>query len=187
VQHQSASATLARQWIPERSLLSDAGLVIAFSLFTALMAHLSIPLPFTPVPITGQTFAVLLCGALLGARLGTASMLLYITEGAAGLPVFAPGVKGAATYGYLAGFVVAAFVVGWLADRGWTRDLPHAIAAMVLGEVAIYAFGLLWLARFVPASQVLALGLFPFLIGDAIKLAMAAAVLPAGWRLSRRR
>lgn len=161
-------------------------MVIAFSLFTGLLAHVAIPLPFTPVPITGQTFGVLLCGAVLGARLGTASMLAYIAEGAIGLPVFATA-PGVATYGYLAGFVVAAFLVGWLADRGWTKDLPHTVTAMVLGEVAIYALGLAWLARFVPASTVLALGLFPFLIGDAIKLAMAAAVLPAGWRLSRRR
>jgi biotin transport system substrate-specific component len=180
------STTLARHWIPDRSLLSDAGLVIAFSLFTGLMAHIAIPLPFTPVPITGQTFAVLLCGATLGARLGTASMLAYITEGMLGLPVFAVA-PGAASYGYLAGFVVAAFVVGWLADGGWTKDLPHTVAAMVAGEIAIYVFGLLWLARFVPASSVLGLGLFPFLIGDAIKLAVAAAVLPAGWRLSRSR
>jgi biotin transport system substrate-specific component len=180
------SATLARHWIPDRSLLSDAGLVIAFSLFTGLMAHIAIPLPFTPVPITGQTFAVLLCGATLGARLGTASMLAYVTEGMLGLPVFAVA-PGAASYGYLAGFVVAAFVVGWLADRGWTKDLPHTIGAMVAGEIAIYVFGLLWLARFVPASSVLGLGLFPFLIGDAIKLAVAAAALPAGWRLSRSR
>jgi biotin transport system substrate-specific component len=186
VQLPSPSTTLARQWIPERSLLSDAGLVIGFSLFTGLLAHVAIPLPFTPVPITGQTFAVLLCGALLGARLGTAAMLAYIVEGAIGLPVFALA-PGLASYGYLAGFVAAALLVGWLADRGWTKDLPHTIAAMLLGEVAIYAFGLPWLARFVPPSQVLALGLFPFLIGDAIKLTMAAAVLPAGWRLSRRR
>jgi biotin transport system substrate-specific component len=180
------SATLVRHWIPERSLLSDAGLVIAFSLFTGLMAHIAIPLPFTPVPITGQTFAVLLCGALLGARLGTASMLAYIAEGMIGLPVFASA-PGAASYGYLAGFVAAAFVVGWLADRGWTRDLPRTVLAMIAGEVAIYIFGLVWLARFVPPSSVLALGLLPFLIGDALKLAAAAAVVPAGWRLSGRR
>jgi biotin transport system substrate-specific component len=186
VRPQAPAATLARQWIPERSLISDAGLVVGFSLFTGLMAHIAIPLPFTPVPITGQTFAVLLCGALLGARLGTAAMLAYIVEGAIGLPVFALA-PGLASYGYLAGFVAAAFLVGWLADRGWTRDLQHTIGAMLLGEAAIYAFGLAWLARFVPASQLLALGLFPFLIGDAIKLAMAAAVLPAGWRLSHRR
>jgi biotin transport system substrate-specific component len=178
----ATSSTLIREWVPERSLLSDAGLVLAFSLFTGLMAHIAIPLPFTPVPITGQTFAVLLCGALLGARLGTASMLAYLAEGIIGLPVFAVA-PGAASYGYLAGFVVAAFVVGWLADRGWTKDLPRTVVAMIAGEVAIYIFGLAWLARFVPASQVLALGLFPFLIGDALKLLAAAAVLPAGWRL----
>jgi biotin transport system substrate-specific component len=176
------SSTLIREWVPERSLLSDAGLVLAFSLFTGLMAHIAIPLPFTPVPITGQTFAVLLCGALLGARLGVAAMLAYLAEGIIGLPVFAAA-PGAASYGYLAGFVVAAFVVGWLADRGWTKDLPRTVVAMIAGEVAIYIFGLAWLARFVPATQVLALGLFPFLIGDAIKLIAAAAVLPAGWRL----
>lgn len=178
----ATSSTLIREWIPERSLLSDGGLVVAFSLFTALMAHIVIPLPFTPVPITGQTFAVLLCGALLGARLATAAMLAYLAEGIAGLPVFA-AVPGAASYGYLAGFVVGAFVVGWLADRGWTKDFPRTVTAMVAAEVAIYLFGLAWLARFVPAGQVLALGLLPFLIGDAIKLLAAAAVLPAGWRL----
>ena len=182
----SASATtLARHWIPERSFLSDLGLIVGFSLFTALMAHVAIPLPFTPVPITGQTFAVLLCGALLGARLGAASMLLYVTEGMVGLPVFAPAT--AASYGYLAGFVAAAFVVGWLADFGWTKDLPRTVLAMIAGEAAIYVFGLLWLAHFVPASKVLDFGLYPFLIGDAIKLAAAAIVVPAGWRLSRAR
>jgi biotin transport system substrate-specific component len=182
----ASSATLARHWVPERSLLSDAGLVIAFSLFTGLMAHIAIPLPFTPVPITGQTFAVLLCGALLGARLGTASMLLYITEGVVGLPVFAAA-PGAASYGYLAGFVAAALIVGWFADLGWTKDLPRTVIAMIAGEVAIYFFGLLWLAHFVPSDKVLDFGLYPFLIGDAIKLAAAALVLPAGWRLSRNR
>jgi biotin transport system substrate-specific component len=184
--HTAPSATLARRWVPERSLLSDTGLVIAFSLFTGLMAHIAIPLPFTPVPITGQTFAVLLSGAVLGARLGTASMLLYITEGAVGLPVFA-ATKGPTTYGYLAGFVLAAFVVGWFADLGWTKDLPRTIVAMIAGEVAIYFFGLLWLAHFVPPTKVLDFGLYPFLIGDAIKLVAAAVVVPAGWRLSRNR
>jgi biotin transporter BioY len=177
---------LIRVWIPERSWAVDGGLVIAFSLFTGVMAHIAIPLPFTPVPITGQTFAVLLCGALLGARLGTAAMLAYITEGLVGLPVFAAA-PGSFSYGYLAGFVAAALVVGWFADRGWTRDLPLTIVAMLAGEVAIYFFGLLWLAHFVPADKVLDLGLYPFLIGDAIKLVAAALVVPAGWRLSRAR
>lgn len=177
---------LIRAWIPARSLATDGGLVIAFSLFTALMAHIAIPLPFTPVPITGQTFAVLLCGALLGARLGTAAMLAYITEGLVGLPVFAAA-PGSFSYGYLAGFVAAALVVGWFADRGWTRDLPLTIVAMLAGEVAIYFFGLLWLAHLVPADKVLVFGLYPFLIGDAIKLGAAALIVPAGWRLSRAR
>jgi biotin transporter BioY len=181
----SNSTTLVRQWIPERSLLSDAGLVVAFSLFTAVMAHIAIPLPFTPVPITGQTFAVLITGAVLGARLGTAAMMLYLAEGFAGLPVFAAA-TGSFTYGYLVGFVVATFLIGWLADRGWTRDLLLTIFAMITGEIAIYFFGLLWLAHLVPPDKVLEFGFFPFLIGDAIKLIAAVAVIPAGWRLSRR-
>lgn len=180
----ASTGTLIRQWLPAHSLVSDAGLVIAFSLFNALLAHVAIPLPFTPVPITGQTFAVLVTGAVLGARLGTATMLLYLGEGFAGLPVFAAA-PGTFSYGYLAGFVLAAFIVGWLADHGWTRDWRLTIVAMIAGEVAIYALGLLWLARFVPADKVPALGLYPFLIGDAIKLAAAAAVVPAGWRLRR--
>src|ERR687883_724112 len=159
--HAGQSRTLVQAWMPERSVPRDLGLILAFSLFTGLMAHIAIPLPFTPVPITGQTFAVLLTGALLGSRLGAASMLAYIAEGIAGLPVFAP-VGSPATYGYLAGFVAGAFVVGWLAERGWDRNVLTSGVAMLAGEVAIYVFGLLWLARFVPASKLLVFGLFPF-------------------------
>lgn len=186
MQGRATSTTLVRTWIRQRTLLTDFGLVIGFSLLTALMAKIAIPLPFTPVPITGQTFAVLLTGALLGSRLGAATMLTYILEGSIGLPVFARAT--AASYGYLAGFVVAAFVVGWLAERGWTRDVLHCIGAMIAGEVAIYAFGLAWLAHY-PAigwGKVLALGFFPFLIGDAVKLIAAALIVPAGWRIQRR-
>jgi biotin transporter BioY len=181
----SASGTLVQSWIHERSLWVDLGLVLAFSLFMAVLAHIAIPLPFTPVPITGQTFGVLLTGALLGSRLGAASMLAYIVEGLAGLPVFAPA-GGPATYGYLAGFVAAAFVVGWLAERGWDRNVLTSGLAMLAGEVAIYVFGLLWLSRFVPASKVLVFGFFPFVIGDLIKLVAAAVAVPAGWRLRGR-
>jgi len=186
MQGRATSATLVRTWIPQRTLLTDIGLVIGFSLLTALMAKIAIPLPFTPVPITGQTFAVLLTGAILGSRLGAATMLTYILEGSIGLPVFARATP--ESYGYLAGFVVAAFVVGWLAERGWSRDFRHSVIAMVAGEVAIYAFGLPWLAHYpgIGWGKVLALGLFPFLIGDAIKLLAAAAIVPAGWRIQRR-
>ena len=179
-----SSRTLVQSWLPERSATRDIGLILAFSLFTGLMAHIAIPLPFTPVPITGQTFAVLLTGALLGSRLGAAAMLAYLAEGFAGLPVFAPTGGGIVTYGYLAGFVLAAFAVGWLAERGWDRDVLRAAAAMVVGEVAIYLCGLAWLVRFVPPGKLLWLGLIPFLPGDAIKLVAAALALPAGRRLA---
>ncbi|HEY8678699.1 MAG TPA: biotin transporter BioY [Candidatus Dormibacteraeota bacterium] len=182
---QATSTALVREWVSERSIGTDVGLVIAFSLLTGLLAHLVIPLPFTPVPVTGQTFGVLLTGAVLGSRLGIATMLAYIVEGTAGLPVFAAGTHGPATYGYLAGFVLAAFVVGWLVERGWDRDLPRLVAAMLVGEVAIYLFGLLWLARFVPISQLLALGFFPFLLGDAVKLVAAVIAVGGGRRLAR--
>lgn len=151
----------------------------------ALSAQVIIPLPFTPVPITGQTFVVLLLAAAYGARRGLASVALYLLAGVAGLPVFA-AVPGIATYGYLAGFALAALVVGWLADRGWTRSLGSSVATMLVGEVAIYTCGLLWLARFVGWGQVIALGLAPFVIGDALKLAAAALLLPAAWLATRR-
>ncbi len=184
MQGRATSTTLVRTWIPQRTLLTDIGLVIGFSLLTALMAKIAIPLPFTPVPITGQTFAVLLTGALLGSRLGAATMLAYILEGSVGLPVFARATP--ASYGYLAGFVAAAFIVGWLAERGWSRDVLRSILAMIAGEVGIYVFGLAWLSRYVGWGQVLALGLFPFLIGDAVKLIAAALIVPAGWRIRER-
>jgi biotin transporter BioY len=179
------SRALVRHWVGQSSMTIDIGLVLAFSLLIGLLAHLVIPLPFTPVPVTGQTFGVLLTGAVLGSRLGTATLLAYVVEGTAGLPVFAAGTHGPATYGYLAGFVAAAFVVGWLVEHGWDRNAPRLLAAMVAGEVAIYVFGLLWLARFVPASKVLAFGLFPFLLGDAVKLVAAAIAAGGGRRLAR--
>lgn len=189
MQARTSSMTLARAVVPERSIFVDAALAVGFALFTALMAQLVIPLPFTPVPITGQTFAVLLTGALLGSRLGVASMILYLALGAVGLPFFAGGAHGLQTVfgptgGYLLGFVVADFVVGRLAERRWDRSLPRSLPAMLAGEAVIYAFGLLGLglALHWPAN-LLQLGLLPFLVGDAIKLVAAALLLPAAWRL----
>ncbi|HEY7849776.1 MAG TPA: biotin transporter BioY [Ktedonobacterales bacterium] len=172
-----------------RAALAQAGREAALAVIgvvaLALSAHVIIPLPFTPVPITGQTFAVLLLAAAYGAPRGLASVALYLLAGAAGLPVFA-AVPGVASYGYLVGFALAALVVGWLAQRGWGRSFPTSIAALVAGEVAIYTCGLLWLARFVGWGQVIALGLTPFLIGDALKLLAAALLLPAAWFATRR-
>jgi len=189
MQARTSSMTLARVVVPERSVLAEAALAVLFALFTALMAQLVIPLPFTPVPITGQTFAVLLTGALLGSRLGAASMILYVILGAVGLPFYAGGAHGmqvvfGATGGYLLGFIVADFVVGRLAELRWDRSLQRSLPAMAAGQAVIYVLGLigLGLALHWPAN-LLQLGLIPFLIGDAIKLVAAALLLPAAWRI----
>jgi biotin transport system substrate-specific component len=165
----------------------DVALVVGGSLVMALAAQAAIRLPFSPVPVTGQTLAVLLVGALLGSRRGAASVLLYLAQGLAGLPVFAGGASGAAyalgpTGGYLVGFVAAAYVTGWLAERGWDRRAWSTVLAMVAGNVAIYGLGLAWLAVYA-GRQTLALGLLPYLTGDAVKVALAAGLLPVGWKL----
>ena len=167
-------------------------LVVGFSLLTAAAAQVSVPLPFTPVPLTGQTFAVLLTGALLGPRLGALAMLAYLAEGAAGLPFFRGGAGGAghfsgATAGYLLAFPAAAYVTGRLAERGWDRRFLTAALAMALGSFVILACGWAWLAlMFKGGAEAFRLGVAPFLPGDVVKVALAAAALPAGWALLRR-
>jgi biotin transport system substrate-specific component len=160
-------------------------LAIVGSIFIALCSQIFVPLE--PVPITMQTFAVLLIGAAYGWRLGAATVALYLLEGAVGLPVFAEMKAGypillGPTGGYLVGFVLAAGLVGWLAERRWDRNVILTGAAMVLGNLVIYALGLIWLWKFV-GDQVFALGLIPFLIGDGLKIALAMALLPAAWKL----
>ena len=163
----------------------DLTLIAAGTLLLALCAQLVIHLPFTPVPVTGQTFGVLLVAAALGWERGLMSVLAYVGLGAAGLPVFAD-VSSPASYGYLIGFALAALVVGWLAERGLDRHLGTSILAMLAGEVAIYLGGLPWLAHFVGWNNVVALGFVPFIPGDAAKLAAAARLLPAAWSLTGR-
>jgi biotin transport system substrate-specific component len=170
----------------------SASVVLGFSLLTALAAQVAVPLPFTPVPLTGQTFAVLLTGALLGPRLGALAMLAYLAEGAAGLPFFRGGAGGVghfsgATAGYLLAFPAAAYVTGRLAERGWDRRFATAAAAMALGSFVILACGWAWLALlFKGGAGAFWLGVAPFLPGDVLKVALAAAALPAGWALLRR-
>lgn len=184
--------TLSRSYLPRtaewiRSLL----LIAAGSLLLAGLAQIEILLPFTPVPITGQTFGVLIVGAALGSRRGAASILLYISEGAMGLPFFAGGTSGlgvltGATAGYLAGFIVAAYTIGLLAERGLDRSIGTSLLPFVAGTLVIYIFGAAWLAVMLNSvSKALALGVVPFLIGDAIKLVLASLALPAAWRLIR--
>jgi biotin transport system substrate-specific component len=167
-------------------------LVVGFSLLTALAAQVVIPLPWTPVPVTGQTFAVLLTGALLGSRLGALAMIAYLIEGASGLPFFYAGGSGvqhllfSPTSGYLLAYPVAAFLVGLLSERGWDRRFLTAAAAMALGSVVILLGGWAWLARFVSPAAAFGAGVAPFLVGDLIKIVLAAAVLPSGWALLRK-
>ena len=167
-------------------------LVLGFSLLTAAAAQVSAPLPFTPVPLTGQTFAVLLTGALLGPRLGALAMLAYLAEGSAGLPFFRGGVGGVGhllgpTAGYLFAFPAAAYVTGALAERGWDRRFVTAAAAMALGSLVILAGGWAWLAVMTgDALKAFQLGVGWFIVGDVVKVALAAAALPAGWALLRR-
>ena len=167
-------------------------MVVTGSLLIAGLAQITVKLPFTPVPFSGQTLGVLLVGGALGATLGVASVLLYLAEGAIGLPFFAEGKSGvdvlgfaSATGGYLWAFVVAALVVGWLAKRGWDRGIGSSIGAMLVGEVIIFVIGVTWLSASldVPATEALELGLYPFIVGDAIKLFVAAGALPLAWRL----
>jgi biotin transport system substrate-specific component len=169
--------------------LRDAILIVLGALFVAALAQVKIPLPFTPVPLTGQTFAVLLVGAVLGSKRGVASMALYIALGASGLPVFAGGASGmtylsGATLGYLIGFVLAAYVIGLLAERGLERSVRTSLIPFLAGTLIIYICGVTWLAILLGSlSKAIAAGLLPFLIGDAIKLIAAALVLPGAWRL----
>jgi len=164
--------------------LYNGALILTASALLAISAQLSIQLPFSPVPITGQTLAVLLLAAALGKRRGLAAVTLYLAEGAAGLPVFAGGKAGWAvllgpTGGYLMGFAAAAYLVGDLIQRGWDRNLWRAVSAMMLGNMVIYLAGLAWLSFFIQGSQLLALGLTPFLVGDALKISLAAVLLAA--------
>jgi biotin transport system substrate-specific component len=175
-----------------RARVYDLALVVGGSVVVALSAQLAVG---WPVPITAQTLVVLLAGALLGSRRGALCLLTYLAEGLLGLPVFAHGKAGPAalagpTGGYLIGFVVAAYLVGALAERGWDRRAGTTVLAMVVGNLAIYACGLGWLAVLVHLlgrsfgdGGVLALGLYPVLIGDLVKIALAAVLLPVGWKL----
>jgi biotin transport system substrate-specific component len=198
---------LADLIVPSRSrglaLLADATLVLAGAVFVTLLAQVTIPM--WPVPITGQTLAVLLVGAGLGAVRGASSMVLYAAAGLLGLPVASPQPDGshltggalvtAPSFGYIVGFVFAAALVGWLAKRRWDRRVPKALVAFVLGSLTIYLFGATWLAVVlanlgVPQGQLLgttlASGVLPFLVGDAIKAVIAGLLLPLVWRGVRR-
>ncbi|WP_367323049.1 biotin transporter BioY [Streptomyces sp. HUAS ZL42] len=171
------------------SRVRDIALVLGGAALTGLAAQISIPVPGSPVPVTGQTFAALLVGTALGAGRGFLSLLVYALAGLAGAPVFAGGSSGVApSFGYIVGMVLASAAVGALARRGADRNVWRTAGTMLLGEAIIYAVGVpyLALATGMSASAAVAAGLTPFLIGDALKAALAMGVLPTAWRLVRR-
>ena len=172
----------------------DIVLVITGALFLYLTARIAIPVQGSPVPITGQTFGVLLVGGALGFRRGLLAVTLYVLLGVVGLPFFAEGKGGliviwGATGGYLIGFVVAGAVVGRLTELGWDRHIGGALGAMLIGSVLIYVVGLPWLMVVTGSSpaETIDQGLRPYLVGDAIKLALAAVIFPSAWWFVGRR
>jgi biotin transport system substrate-specific component len=174
-----------------RTWVLDIVLVVAGAALTALLAQVTIPMQ--PVPITGQTLAVLLVGATLGWARGGAALGLYLVLGLVGLPVYAPQDDGshltglaalaAPSFGYIIGFIPAAAIVGWLSERSWDRQVLKALATFIGGSLVVFAFGLPWLAAVLGTDlpTTLAYGLWPFIIGGLIKAAIAAGLLPLAW------
>jgi len=172
-------------------IIREIVLVVTGSILIAFAAQFYFPLPFSPVPITGQTFAVLLLAALYGHNRGGLTILTYLILGIAGRPVFASGTFGIATIigptgGYLVGFLPAAYIVGFLSKKGWDRKVWTTATSMIIGNVVIYLVGTTWLSRFVGWDNVLQTGLIPFLIGDGAKIILATLLLPTGWKLINR-
>ncbi|MFD7918253.1 biotin transporter BioY [Streptomyces sp. NPDC059740] len=182
---QDAAGTAAR------ARLRDLALVAGGAVLTGLAAQIAVPIPGSPVPVTAQTFAVLLVGASLGAGRGFLSMALYAVAGVAGVPWFAGAQAGAggASFGYVLGMMLAATAVGALARRGGDRRALRTVGTVVLGEALVYALGVPYLAlsAHLSLTGALAAGLVPFLVGDAVKAALAMGVLPTAWKLLGRR
>ena len=183
-----ASRILPMKRVDQR--VATAVLVLGFALLTAACAQITIHLGFTPVPITGQTFAVLLTGAVLGSRVGAASQLLYVVLGAVGLPFYAGGAGGwesatGATAGYLVGFIVAAYVVGYLAEHRQDRRFATSVGAFLTGNLIIYVLGVAWLMQTFSwgLAEGVEKGMAPFIIGDTIKILLAGGAMPTAWKM----
>lgn len=188
----TAPTLIGQIWPAQRArhgALRAIALMVIGSLLLTISAKVQVP--FVPVPMTLQTLVVLMIGASYGWRLGGATVLLYLAEGASGLPVFAGAAAGPAylagpTGGFLAGFVAAAAAVGFLAERGWDRPLWRVLVLMAVGHAVIFAFGLGWLAVLFGAAKAWALGAQPFVLATILKTGLAAALMQAGWSVARR-
>ncbi|MFJ6636015.1 biotin transporter BioY [Streptomyces sp. NPDC091376] len=189
VPHAAGQGTLADLLPASRT--KDIALVVGGAVLTGIAAQISVPVPGSPVPVTGQTFAALLVGTALGTRRGFLSLALYALAGMAGMPWFAEGTSGYAmpSFGYILGMLLAATVVGALARRGADRSVLRTAGSMVLGSAIIYAVGVpyLALATGMTLAQAVSAGLVPFLVGDALKAALAMGALPTAWKLIGRR
>jgi biotin transport system substrate-specific component len=190
-QHDVAHPTLADTvWSPMAGSLAVRAIALALIGTVLLTVSAKIQVPFWPVPMTMQTFVVLVLGMAYGWRLAGATVLLYLAQGAIGLPVFAAGggiaYMAGPTGGYLAGFLLAAVAVGWLAEHGWDRSVPRTLAAMLIGTGIIFGCGIAWLGTLIGLPQAISAGLVPFLLGEAVKIALATAILPFAWRLLKR-
>lgn len=187
-----AYADIIRPSIKKHALIYEISLITGGVLLLSLSAQLAVRLTFSPVPITMQTLAVVLIGALYGSSRGAVAVASYVSAGAMGLPVFAGGAFGIAhlagpTGGYLFGFIAAAWLTGFLAENGWDRKLWTSLIAMTAGTAAIFAFGMAWLGIFVGYDNVIALGLLPFIPGAIMKLAIASISLPTAWKFVGKR
>lgn len=176
----SAGTLFIDEVFPQTGIAREALVLLMGSWIVAACAQIEIPL--WPVPVTGQTFGVIVVGALLGSKRGAAAIAAYLLQGAVGLPFFAGGAAGflhlvGPTGGYLAGFIGAAWLTGWLAERNWNQSFAMRAASMTLGTVAIMLCGVLWLATFVPAGNLLGVGVIPFLPGAVLKIVAAALVV----------
>jgi biotin transport system substrate-specific component len=189
----SSRAALIDRVIP-RSVVNDLALILSGAVLTAYAAQLVIPM--WPVPITAQTLAVLLVGSVLGATRGAVSLIAYFSMGALGLPVFsaATSLSFGPTFGYLIGFVAAASVVGWLSERGWHKSVSGVLGSFAIANAIIYLFGLPWLAFILgnlgvanDIAAVATAGLLPFIVGDVLKMMLAAALLPIAWKFFGRK
>lgn len=187
---QVASPVIVDSWAKE-SVIKNAALVLGLTAFTAMCAQVSVPLPFTPVPLTLQTFAVLAGAAALGAERAVIAQVIYVVLAIAGFPVLAGGASGTdivvgATGGYILGFVVASYVVGRIAERGATTRVSATVIAYIAGTAVVYALGVSWLSFVTHMSlrDAVVAGMIPFLIGDAIKAVAAGISLPSLWKLT---